>query len=92
MELLIAELSRYVIIILFAVYTFYCFRAFARRTQEGKERVFRAQRILNILILLLCGAVLIVETKKLNYVILLLAELAFCIIFSKDSPNWSSII
>ncbi len=83
MELLIAELSRYVIIILFAVYTFYCFRAFARRTQKGKERVFRAQRILNILILLLCGAVLIVETKKLNYVILLLAELAFCIIFSK---------
>lgn len=83
MEFLIAELSRYVIIILFAVYTFYCFRAFARKTQEGKDRVFRVQRILNILILLLCGMVLIVETKKLNYVVLLLAELAFCIIFSK---------
>ncbi len=82
MELLIAELSRYVIIILFAVYTFYCFRAFARKTQEGKDRVFRIQRTLNIMILMLCGGVLIIETKELKYVILLLLELAFCIVFA----------
>ncbi len=82
MELLIAEVSRYVIIILFAVYTFYCFRAFARKTQEGKDRVFRIQRTLNLLILMLCGGVLIIETKELRYVFLLLLELAFCIGFA----------
>ena len=82
MELLIAEVSRYVIIILFAVYTFYCFRAFARKTQEGKDRVFRIQRTLNLLILMLCGGVLIIETKELRYVVLLLLELAFCIGFA----------
>ena len=82
MELLIAEVSRYVIIILFAVYTFYCFRAFARKTQEGKDRVFRIQRTLILLILMLCGGVLIIETKELRYVVLLLLELAFCIGFA----------
>lgn len=82
MELLIAELSRYVIIIFFAVYTFYCFRAFARKTQEGKDKVFRIQRTLNITILMLCGGVLIIETKELKYALLLLLELAFCIVFA----------
>ncbi len=36
MELIIAELSRYVLIILFAFYTLFSFRAFSRKTEEGK--------------------------------------------------------
>lgn len=83
MELLIAELSRYVIIILFAIYTFYCFRAFARKTQEGKERVFRAQRTLTVLIHVLCSSILVLENKEIRYVILFLLELAFYLIFVK---------
>lgn len=83
MEFLIAELSRYVIIILFAVYTFYCFRAFARKTQEGKDRIFRAQRSLTLMILVLCGAVLVMENQNVRYGVLLALELAFYLVFVK---------
>lgn len=83
MELLIAELSGYVIIILFAIYTLCCFRAFSRKTKEGKDRVFKVQRSLTVLILLLCGTILILENKDIKYVILLGLELVFFLVFGK---------
>ena len=46
MELIIAELSRYIIVILFALYTFYSYRAFIGRAAGNNEGVFRAQRVL----------------------------------------------
>ena len=72
MEFIIAELSRYIIIMLFAVYTFYGFRVFMKRTTEGKERVFRAQRTLIFLMHLLCSAILLMENKSMQYVLLYL--------------------
>ena len=83
MELIIAELSRYVIIILFAVYTFYSFRAFSGKSADQKESVFRAQRTLTILIHLVCSAVLLMEQKDLKYVALWALELLFYIGFVK---------
>lgn len=83
MELIIAELSRYVIIILFAIYTFYGFRVFLKKTTEGKERVFRAQRRLIFLIHLLCSAILILEQKSINYIVLWALELLFFLGFTK---------
>ena len=83
MELIIAELSRYVIIILFAIYTFYGFRVFLKKTTEGKERVFRAQRTLIFLIHILCSAILILENKSVNYIVLWALELLFYLGFVK---------
>lgn len=83
MELIIAELSRYVIIILFAIYTFYGFRVFLKKTTEGKESVFRAQRTLIFLIHLLCSAILLLEQKTMNYLILWGLELLFFFGFIK---------
>lgn len=83
MELIIAELARYVIIILFAIYTFYCFRAFSGKVTEGKERVFRVQRTLTVMIHLVCSVVLIVEQKDLKYVVLWALELLFYLGFVK---------
>lgn len=83
MELLIAELSRYIIIILFAIYTFYCFRAFARKTPEGKERVFRVQRTLTVLVHAICGVILVIENKDIKYVVLYGLELLFYLGFIK---------
>ncbi len=83
MELIIAELSRYVIVLLFAVYTFYSFRAFSGRATDGKEGVFRAQRMLTVMIHLVCSAVLIVEQKDLKYVALWALELLFYVGFIK---------
>lgn len=83
MELLIAEFSRYIIIILFAVYTFYCFRAFARKTPEAKERVFRIQGILIVLIHSICSLILIIEYKEIRYIVLYGLELLFYLGFLK---------
>lgn len=83
MELIIAELSRYVLIILFAFYTLFSFRAFSRKTEEGKNALWHAQRTLTVLILLLCGSILIMETKELRYLVLLGLELAFYVFFVK---------
>ena len=83
MELIIAELSRYVLIILFAFYTLFSFRAFSRKTEEGKNALWHAQRTLTVLILLLCGSILIMETKELRYLVLLGLEMAFYVFFVK---------
>lgn len=83
MELIIAELSRYIITILFAIYTFYCFRAFARKSTEGKENVFRAQRTLTLLIHLICSAVLFLTYKEVKYLLLYVLELVFFVVFIK---------
>ena len=83
MELLIAELSRYVIIILFTIYTFCCFRAFAGKTPERKESVFHAQRTLTVLLHLLCSALLIMQYKEWKYALLFALQLAFYLVFVK---------
>lgn len=85
MELIIAELSRYIIVILFALYTFYCFRAFARKTEEGKERVFRIQRGIILVFHLICSAVLILNhpDEIWKYVLLYFLELVFFVFFIK---------
>lgn len=66
MELIIAELSRYIIVIIFALYTFYSYRAFIGRAAGNNEGVFRAQRVLTVMLHLVCSAVILVEKKKLN--------------------------
>lgn len=83
MELIIAQLSGYVILILFAMYTFYAFYVFLKRSPEAKERVFRAQRILIFLLHLLCSAVLLLENVKLDYFVLWALELVFFVFFTK---------
>lgn len=83
MEFIIAELSRYIVIILFALYAFYSFRVFLKKTPEGKERVFRAQRTLTVLMHLVCSAVLILQYKDIKYVALWGLELAFYLVFVK---------
>ncbi len=83
MELFIVEISRYVIILLFALYTFYSFRAFVGKNKDRQNRVFAAQRTLTVLIHGVMSALLIMENKSLTYVFLWAAELAFYFVFIK---------
>ena len=94
MELVIAELARYITVLLFAVYAFYSFRAFSGKMTEGKDGVFRVQRILTVMIHFVCSVVLIVEQKDLKYVALWALELVFYLgfvkiyqIFIRGCPN-----
>ena len=83
MELFIVEMARYVIILLFALYTFYSFRAFAGHNKQKQNRVFAAQRTLTLLLHALMSAILIMENKDIIYVGLWAAEFAFYLIFIK---------
>ena len=83
MELIIAELSRYIIVILFALYTFYSYRAFIGRAAGNNEGVFRAQRVLTVMLHLVCSAVILVEEKEIKYVVLWALELFFFLFFTK---------
>ena len=83
MELFIVEMARYVIILLFALYTFYSFRAFAGHNKQRQNRVFAAQRTLTLLLHMVMSAILIMENKDIMYVGLWAAEFAFYLIFIK---------
>ncbi len=83
MELFIVEMARYVIILLFALYTFYSFRAFAGHNIQRQNRVFAAQRTLTLLLHTVMSAILIMENKDIMYVGLWAAEFAFYLIFIK---------
>lgn len=83
MELFIVELARYVIILLFGLYTFYAFRAFAGRNREGQEGIFRVQRTLTILLHTVMSALLIMENMSLMYVFLWAVECVFYVVFIK---------
>ena len=83
MELIIAELSRYIIVIIFALYTFYSYRAFIGRAAGNNEGVFRAQRVLTVMLHLVCSAVVLVEEKEIKYVVLWALELFFFLFFTK---------
>lgn len=83
MELFIVEMARYVIILLFALYTFYSFRAFVGHNKQRQNRVFAAQRTLTLLLHTVMSAILIMENKDIMYVGLWAAEFAFYLIFIK---------
>lgn len=83
MELFIVEIARYVIILLFGLYTFYSFRAFAGKNKERQDRVFAIQRTLTVLLHTVMGALLIMENMSLAYVLLWAGELVFYFVFIK---------
>lgn len=83
MELFIVEIARYVIILLFAMYTFYSFRAFVGKNKDRQNRVFAVQRTLTVLLHAVMSALLIMENMTLTYVFLWAAELVFYFVFLK---------
>ncbi len=73
METIITELSKYLIIILMVLFTFQCFTIFRKRRVEDKERVLRKQIVLMLLLNLVSFAVLFMNSRKIGYLLLLLA-------------------
>lgn len=80
MENLIIELSKYIIIILFAIYTLYCFTVFRNSNKNRQNRIFGKQRILIFLIHFICYMLLLLNTKEVKYVFFYLAQVAFIIV------------
>lgn len=83
MELFIVEISRYIMILIFALYTFYSYRAFVGKNKEKQNRIFAAQRTLTVLLHSMMSALLIMQNPTLTAVILWVCQLAFYFIFIK---------
>ena len=77
MEIIITELSRYFIIILMALYTFWGFAAFTAKKKKKKAKLYRKQRINMHIFLLLGHLILYLNTKDVIILGLYGCELVF---------------
>lgn len=75
---LLVTISKYTIMIMFAIYTYDCFAVLRRGMSEGKrERMYKKQTTLIYLILLNANAVLLCTTMDFRILIMSLAEMIF---------------
>ena len=74
---LITELSKYVMIILFAIYTWYSYVVLAVRNEERQKRMYKTQRTCMFLIHLDAFMVLFAVTKELKVLIFYGAQVLF---------------
>lgn len=65
---LIVELIKYLMILMFGVYTFYCFRVFAYRSAQEQGQAYHFMSFLIILIHLIGSATLIVQVQSMKLV------------------------
>lgn len=71
----ITEISKYLIIILFAIYTYLCFAVFKVRSPERQNRIFRRQASLVYLIHLDAFLVIILATRDVKNIALYIIQL-----------------
>ena len=77
------ELSKYVILLLFIIYTWHCFTVFFQSSKEAKDKVFHRQHVMMYVIHFLCSMVLFVNAPGREIVYYYLAQLAFLLFVSK---------
>lgn len=69
MALVISDLSKYVIAIIAAIYTFECFAVFRRRNEEERNGIYIRQIICMFLVHFIGFAAICLETGDMNYII-----------------------
>ena len=77
MENVIAELCKYIIIILFAMYTLYCFTLFRTKDKKKQNRKYWQQRYIMFAIHLLCSLSLYLTTGNIMVWVLYVMQFIF---------------
>ena len=80
---IVVEISKYVIILLFAVYTWHCFTVFFGKNAEKKENVYRRQNRIMYAIHFICSLVLFLNSLDWKIALLYLAQLTFLFFVNK---------
>ncbi len=80
---ILVETSKYIIIILFAIYTWHCFSVFVGNNTEKKDKVYRRQNKIMYTIHFICTAVLFLNSLDVAILGLYLAQLALLIFVNK---------
>lgn len=80
---ILVELSKYIIIILFAIYTWHCFTVFLGKNAERKESIYRRQNRIMYAIHAICTIVLFLNSLDKKILILYLVQLLILIFVNK---------
>lgn len=82
----LVESSKYLIIILFAVYTWRCFTVFAGKDADRKERIYRGQSAILFCIHFICSLVLFLNSLNVLILLLYAAQIVFLVFLGKAYP------
>jgi cell division protein FtsW (lipid II flippase) len=80
---ILVETSKYVIIILFAIYTWYCFTVFFGKNAQRKDAVYHRQNKIMYAIHFICSLVLFLNSLDGKLLLLYLAQLVFLVFVNK---------
>ncbi len=83
---ILIETSKYIIIILFAVYTWYCFTVFLGSNSDKKEKIYNKQKRIMYIIHFICSLVLFLNSLDYKIIAYYFIQLAFLIIVGKIYP------
>ena len=80
---IVVELSKYIIIILFAIYTWHCFTVFMGKNEERKDVIYKRQNKIMFGIHFICSLVLFLNSLDWKVIAFYLAQLALLIFANK---------
>lgn len=76
---IVVEASKYIVIILFAVYTWHCFSVFLGKNSEKKEEVYKRQKRMMFTIHFICSLVLFLNSLSVQILIFYLVQVVFLV-------------
>lgn len=76
-------ISKYIIIIVFAVYTWHCFTVFIGKNMERKEEIYRRQKKIMFTIHFICSLVLFLNSLSIKIVLFYVAQVVFLVLVDK---------
>lgn len=76
---IVVEASKYIVIILFAVYTWHCFSVFLGKNAEKKEEVYKRQKRMMFTIHFVCSLVLFLNSLSVQILIFYLVQVVFLV-------------
>lgn len=80
---ILVETSKYVMIILFAIYTWHCFTVFFGKNAERKDAVYRKQNRIMYTIHFICSLVLFLNSLDSKMLLLYVLQLVFLVFVNK---------
>lgn len=82
----VVELSKYIIIFLFAVYTWHCFTVFMGKDRERQEKIYHRQKSILFAIHFIGSLVLFLNSLDVQIILFYLIQLVFLLFVSKSYP------
>ncbi|MCH5268265.1 MAG: FtsW/RodA/SpoVE family cell cycle protein [Lachnospiraceae bacterium] len=81
---IVVGLSKYIIIILFAIYTWHCFTVFIGKNMERKEEIYKRQKRIMFTIHFICSLVLFLNSLSMQIVGFYVAQVVFLVVVDKS--------